>query len=251
MRKFFIIILFLISFLFFNEYVFSQNNELNISIPGINCGIPDDPLRNKCCSEFDAKFIPPNLGPLTALLDNFKFFFQYQIDSFFEPIANFYYKLFNKKKDILVCQSGSIPSTSDFNDLNCRCIRSNIISSSENLKALELFCQKQSNPTEALKCLNCANKGGVWTGIGCVYTDLRSFIQETVFKLGIGLAGGFALLCIIYAAFQMQSSQGNPEKLKKAQEMITSCIMGLMLIIFSVFILRLIGVNILQIPGFK
>jgi len=48
----------------------------------------------------------------------------------------------------------------------------------------------------------------------------------------------------------MQSSQGNPEKLKKAQEMITSCIMGLMLIIFSVFILKLIGVNILKIPGF-
>ena len=49
----------------------------------------------------------------------------------------------------------------------------------------------------------------------------------------------------------MQTSQGNPEKLKKAQEMLTSCIMGLMLIIFSVLILRLIGVDILKIPGFN
>jgi len=86
--------------------------------------------------------------------------------------------------------------------------------------------------------------------MGCVYTDTKDFIEKTVFGLGIGLAGGFALLCIIYAAFMMQSSQGNPEKLKKAQELITSCIMGLMLIIFSVFILRLIGVSILKIPGF-
>jgi len=49
----------------------------------------------------------------------------------------------------------------------------------------------------------------------------------------------------------MQSSQGNPEKLKKSQDMITSCIMGLMLIIFSIFILKLIGVDILKIPGFS
>ena len=78
--------------------------------------------------------------------------------------------------------------------------------------------------------------------------NFKSIIEETVFGIGVGLAGGFSLLCIIYAAFMMQSSEGNPEKLKKAQEMITSCIMGLMLIIFSVFILRLIGVNLLKIP---
>jgi len=68
--------------------------------------------------------------------------------------------------------------------------------------------------------------------------------------MGIGLAGLIALLCIIYAAFMIQISSGNPERIKKAQELLTSCIMGLMLIIFSVFILRLIGVDILKIPGF-
>ena len=97
----------------------------------------------------------------------------------------------------------------------------------------------------------CSNGGGVWSGIGCVKTNVREFIQDTLFRLGIGLAGGLALLCIIYSAFMMQTSQGNPEKLKKAQEMLTSCIMGLMLIIFSVLILRLIGVDILKIPGFN
>ena len=100
-------------------------------------------------------------------------------------------------------------------------------------------------------CPTRANGGGVYSGIGCIKTDIKQFIQETLLGMGVGLAGGFALLCLIYAAFQMQSSQGNPEKLKKSQELITSCIMGLMLIIFSVFILRLIGVNILRIPGFS
>jgi hypothetical protein len=92
---------------------------------------------------------------------------------------------------------------------------------------------------------------GIWTSIGCISSDLKGFISQTLLSWGIGLAGIIALLCIIYSAFQMQTSQGNPEKIKKAQELLTSCIMGLMLIIFSIFILKLIGVNILKIPGFQ
>lgn len=94
------------------------------------------------------------------------------------------------------------------------------------------------------------NGGGIWTGIGCVKTTLTTFIQETVFGIGIGLAGIVALGCMIYSAFLLQTSQGNAEKITTAQDMMKSCIFGLLLIIFSVFILRVIGVNILQIPGF-
>ena len=57
-------------------------------------------------------------------------------------------------------------------------------------------------------------------------------------------------MCIIYSAYLIQFSRGNPERIKKAREYLTSCIMGLLLIIFSIFILRLIGVDILRIPGF-
>jgi hypothetical protein len=69
--------------------------------------------------------------------------------------------------------------------------------------------------------------------------------------MGIGLAGGVAMLCIMYSAFRMQTSQGNPEAIKKAQETLTSCITGLVLIIFSVLILRIIAQDILRIPGFN
>lgn len=92
--------------------------------------------------------------------------------------------------------------------------------------------------------------GGVWTSMGCIYTSSPSkFIENNVMPIALGLGGIAALLCIAFAAISFQISAGNPEKVKNAQQMITSCITGLILIIFAIFILRLIGVDILGIPG--
>lgn len=128
------------------------------------------------------------------------------------------------------------------------------------LAALKPFCDNIGG-SEKSRCYQCIGfnpsnpsqklEGGVWTAIGCIKTSASQFITETVMGLGISLAGVIAFLCIIYSAFMLQTSGGNPERIKKAQEMLTSCIMGLILIIFSVFILRMIGVDILKIPGFN
>lgn len=88
-----------------------------------------------------------------------------------------------------------------------------------------------------------------YSAIGCIDTSFEGIIGQ-VFTLGIGAAGMIALGCIIYSAFIMQTSMGNPEQLQKAQENVTSCITGLILIILSIFILRILGVDILRIPGF-
>ena len=106
------------------------------------------------------------------------------------------------------------------------------------------------NPVEHQKCLDC-NSHGIWTAIGCVDFSPEKFIGEKVFGLGVGAAGIFSLLCIIYSAFLLQTSRGDPERIKKAREYITNCIMGLIMVIFSILILKVIGVNILNIPGFK
>ncbi len=224
--------------------ILAQTPPFSVTIPGTNCGVAEDAQKNQCCNIFYPTInVPPSMPAMNAVLP----FLQGGID-----IVNkfFYQSLINVTKQVSTpCVSG-VPSMNDYDNPACKCINP-ITPSPAYLKVMNEFCQRQNQVSDRNACLACANDGGVYSGIGCIKTDIRKFIEETVFGLGIGLAGGFSLLCIIYAAFMMQSSQGNPEKLKKAQEMITSCIMGLMLIIFSVFVLRLIGVNILRIPGFN
>lgn len=108
-----------------------------------------------------------------------------------------------------------------------------------------LLC-KQAGPLES-ECLKCVD--GVWTAIGCIPTNVNSTVRA-LFNIGLGLAGGFALVFILFGAFTVSTSVGNPEKVKSGQEMITAAIFGLLFIIFSSLILRFIGVSILQIPGF-
>jgi len=100
-------------------------------------------------------------------------------------------------------------------------------------------------------CKICTSSGRMWTAIGCVDINLQGIIQEQIFGWGIGLAGVSAILCIIYSAFILQTSGNNPEKIKQAQDTMTACITGLVVIILSVFILNVIGVDILRIPGFR
>lgn len=91
---------------------------------------------------------------------------------------------------------------------------------------------------------------GINTAIGCINaTDAGEFVGE-LFKLGIGIAGGIAMLLIIFGGFQILTSTGNPEKLNAGKELVGSAIAGLLMILFSTFLLKVIGVNILCIPGF-
>jgi len=62
----------------------------------------------------------------------------------------------------------------------------------------------------------------------------------------IGIAGGVAFLLMLFSAFGILTSAGDPEKLKASQEKLTSAIIGLLFIIFSVFLLRIIGTPIME-----
>ena len=86
------------------------------------------------------------------------------------------------------------------------------------------------------------------TAIGCIPLE-GSGLVGFILGWAIGIGGGIAFLLMIYAGFLMMTSQGDPKRLQAGQELLTSAIMGLILLIFSVFILRLIGVDILGIPG--
>jgi len=73
-------------------------------------------------------------------------------------------------------------------------------------------------------------------------------LVNQILQIAIGVAGGVAFLMLVYGAFRMTFSQGNPEAIQDAREIITGAIIGLLLIVFSVFLLRLIGINILGLP---
>jgi Na+(H+)/acetate symporter ActP len=80
-------------------------------------------------------------------------------------------------------------------------------------------------------------------------TNLQGFVQQLL-NLAFGVAGGIAFLLMLFGVFQVMTSAGNPERMKSGSELITSALTGLLFIVFSIFILKLIGITVLDIPGF-
>ncbi len=119
------------------------------------------------------------------------------------------------------------------------------------LDPAELSTFKNNNfVRQYIGCLSCALYGGFPSALGCMPMDkVERFLAEGVLGIGITFAGAFAVLCIIYGAIQFQLSGGESAKVQKAQKLITQCVVGLLIIIFSVFLLRFVGVNLLQIYG--
>ncbi|MCJ7792987.1 MAG: pilin [Candidatus Marinimicrobia bacterium] len=100
-------------------------------------------------------------------------------------------------------------------------------------------------------CLSCVTAGNAWTALGCITTsDPQAFITWLL-GAAIGLAGGIAVLLIIFGGFLIILSSGDPQRLQAGKDILTSAIIGLVVIIFAVFLLRIIGVEILKIPGFE
>jgi len=92
------------------------------------------------------------------------------------------------------------------------------------------------------------------TALGCISTSVETGSNSfftSVIKIAVGLGGGLALILMLFGVFIITTSAGIPDKLKEGQEIITSAISGLIFIILSVFLLRLIGVDILGLPGLK
>lgn len=86
------------------------------------------------------------------------------------------------------------------------------------------------------------------TALGKIFTDPANFVK-TFFGILLSLAGGIAIILIIISGYRLMSSGGNPEKVQASREQLTSAIVGLLFIIFSLSILQIIGVDILHIPG--
>lgn len=95
----------------------------------------------------------------------------------------------------------------------------------------------------------CNNGNGISTALGCIPVNTTNDFIAWFLRWFIGIAGGIAFLMIVFSSFQIMTASGDPQKLQGGRELLTAAISGLILIIFSVFLLRLIGVTILNIPG--
>ncbi len=95
------------------------------------------------------------------------------------------------------------------------------------------------------------NGTGINTAIGClsVLDNQNAFLAD-ILKWAVGIGGGIAFLLIVYAGFMIMTAAGNPERLKAGQELLTSALSGLVLLVFSIFILKFIGVDILGLNQF-
>src|SRR3972149_1820016 len=86
------------------------------------------------------------------------------------------------------------------------------------------------------------------SAIGPINVTPKGFI-ETIFRFILTIAGFGAIIIIIYSGYILITSGGDKEKIAGARETITSAVVGLLFIIFSIVILEIIGVDILKIPG--
>lgn len=113
----------------------------------------------------------------------------------------------------------------------------------------------QGGPTGGLGPVTPVNTQGrcgenqIDTAIGCIPIGNANDFVAWFLKWAVGIAGGIAFLLIIFSGFQIMTSSNNPQQLQTGRELLTGAVSGLILIVFSAFLLKLIGVDILGIPG--
>ncbi len=86
------------------------------------------------------------------------------------------------------------------------------------------------------------------TALGCIPVKAEDFMVWLL-PYVFGISGGVAFLLMIFGFIKMSTAKGDPKEVQGARETISSALMGLLVSVFSLFILRLVAVDILHIPG--
>lgn len=90
--------------------------------------------------------------------------------------------------------------------------------------------------------------GGICnTALGNISTDPTTFVGR-ILRIATGLAGGLALILMVTGSIRVLTSSGDQQRLAAGRDMIVAAIAGLLFLIFSVLILKFIGVKIIDIP---
>lgn len=95
----------------------------------------------------------------------------------------------------------------------------------------------------------CNGDKGIQTGLGCMKFETQGFSEQLLTFLA-GTAGAISLVIMLAATIQIMTGGDNAEQVKKGKELFTSAVTGLLFIIFSVTLLKIIAGDIIQLPGF-
>jgi len=138
------------------------------------------------------------------------------------------------------CTTGSSMYRCDTTNYSCQPCQAGESGCSLVLSSCQASCRP---PAQSSNAFLCNGDTGIDTAIGCIPYDP---IELTKFFLGwaLGIGGGIALLMIGWAGISLMTSSGDPKKAQGAQQLLTAAVSGLLLIIFSTFILRLFGVTL-------
>ena len=107
------------------------------------------------------------------------------------------------------------------------------------------FCDDAGYPVEEPDVSNLR----VYTALGCIPAEMNKLMEEWLLPYVFGIAGGIAFLLMIFGFIKMSTAKGDPKAVQGAKETIGSALTGLLVSVFSLFILRLLAVDILHIPG--
>ncbi len=111
--------------------------------------------------------------------------------------------------------------------------------------AAECTCTTQPVYIPATNTTETVANGNTYTAFGCIPSNFGAVVQ-IILTIAVGVGGFVALIMMMLGGYKLMTSQSD-EDIKKGQKTITNAILGLLLIIFSVTILKIIGVSILGI----
>ena len=100
-------------------------------------------------------------------------------------------------------------------------------------------------------CTYAPGQYGIDSAIGCIPIDNNNETTKFVLRWALGVGSGITFLLIVYSAFLIMGSGGNTEKVKSGKTLLTAALTGLILIIFSVFILDIFGLRIFKLQGLQ
>lgn len=106
------------------------------------------------------------------------------------------------------------------------------------------FCDSANTPTSVPDTTNVR----VNTALGCIPVEMNKLV-EWALPYVFGIGGGIAFMLMLYGFVLWATSEGDPKKVAGAQETVTSAVKGLLVCIFGLFILRMLALDILKIPG--